>query len=440
MRTNFTFALKASCLAVVASFTGYFSFAQVCTSPKLSFKNPTLYSGVAKQEGAKYKFANVTPGVDAIILLKKIKYGASLVCMDTTNMGYDDAWQPIIDGPTGPVGNKSFIDFEITFQTTAGSSYTYPCLDLSAIDIDGDNVKIREFVTSKDYSSYNTPAGTLMSLLSDSQNGNQGDNEDPSSPGTEGKGPVANRLDIDTTALDVRVNFKYNNKNKIRVTLGAYVDNSNPAASATARYSSLYFKTVSNVISAPLPVTYTSFNAAVNNKTVLLNWITSHEYNSSHFEVERSFDKTSFTTLGLVLDANMVKGDDRTYGFKDNATELQSNSVAYYRLKQVDIDGNFTYSTIIAVRLQAKSGIQMQTSPNPFTEKINVSLSATENTNAEIRLVNLTGQSVISRKLTVTKGFNNIVIDGLGALNSGIYIGQVLMNGVVVDNQKIIKE
>ena len=351
--------------------------------------------------------------------------------MDTTNMGYNDAWQPVIDGPSSPVGNKSYIDFEISFQTTSGSNYSYPCLDLSAIDVDGDNVKIREFVESKDYSSYNMPPVTLMSVLDNLL--------DLLSPGKEGKGPVANRVDIDTSALDVRINFKYQNKDKIRVTLGAYVDNASTAAAATARYSSLYFKQVSNTVATPLPVTYTSFNASVNNKTVLLNWSTSHEFNSNRFEVERSFDKNSFSTLGLVLDAVTTKGEDRNYMYKDNSIELQGKTVAYYRLKQVDIDGRYTYSSIIAVRLQNFEDVQMTVSPNPFAEKIFVRVNANEASSAQIRVTDLAGKIVMTKNADLNKGSNNISIEGLSTLGKGMYVAQVLINGVVADNEKIIK-
>src|SRR6478736_2608672 len=46
-----------------------------------------------------------------------------------------------------------------------------------------------------------------------------------------------------------------------------------------------------------LPVQYLSFDAVVNDKSVLLNWVTANETNNSHFEVERSFDMNNYSTL-----------------------------------------------------------------------------------------------------------------------------------------------
>ena len=61
--------------------------------------------------------------------------------MKNVGLGYFDAWQPIINGPGAPVGNKSWIDWKVTFKTTAGLNYTFSCLAICAIDVDGDNGK-----------------------------------------------------------------------------------------------------------------------------------------------------------------------------------------------------------------------------------------------------------------------------------------------------------
>ncbi len=96
-----------------------------------------------------------------------------------------------------------------------------------------------------------------------------------------------------------------------------------------------------NVI--PLSAKYAEFKALATERSVLLNWTTEQELNNSHFEVERSFDGKTFTNIGIVLDG-FENGNRKYYAFKDNATCLQENSVVYYRLKQVDINGTITYS------------------------------------------------------------------------------------------------
>jgi Secretion system C-terminal sorting domain len=187
-----------------------------------------------------------------------------------------------------------------------------------------------------------------------------------------------------------------------------------------------------------LPVQYLSFDAVVNDKTVSLKWLTTLEVNNSHFEVERSFDMNSYSTVGMVLDG-FENGANKSYQYKDNSAELQGKSIAYYRLKQYDIDGKFTYSKVLAVRLQAKTDAVMQVSPNPFVENVNIRFSATENGTAQLRIISITGQTMLSKQSTITKGYNNIQVADLKGLAAGMYVAQLSMNGVVIDNQRLIK-
>jgi len=190
-----------------------------------------------------------------------------------------------------------------------------------------------------------------------------------------------------------------------------------------------------------LPVTYTSFTGRLADKTVFLDWKTASEINSSHFEVERSFDGTTFKTVGLVLDGFAADNGARFYKFKDNSAELEGKNYAYYRLKQIDKDGKYNYSTVVALGLKssASDAAKLTVSPNPFVEKISVQYNAATNGKAEIRLLNINGQTVISSKANITSGTNNLQVNGLGNLTSGIYVFQLLKDGVVIDNQKIIK-
>ena len=75
-----------------------------CIAPNLKFLSPVLISGTSLSVGAKYKFSNVTPGVDCIVTIVKFNNGAKLITIKNTVDGYPDAWQPTIDGTTGPTG------------------------------------------------------------------------------------------------------------------------------------------------------------------------------------------------------------------------------------------------------------------------------------------------------------------------------------------------
>lgn len=164
-------------------------------SPSLKFANPVLVSGKGLVAGAIYKFPGITAGIDCYITLVKLNCGATLVRMETPNLGYPDAWQPIIGRPSTPAGRKSWIDWEISFKTTAGVPYVYPCLDISAIDVDGDNTRIGEFVESEGHVNITVPNPTLLTIT------NMGNGR------AEALAPVTNRPGIDTSAMDVRIVF-----------------------------------------------------------------------------------------------------------------------------------------------------------------------------------------------------------------------------------------
>ena len=101
-------------------------------------------------------------------------------------------------------------------------------------------------------------------------------------------------------------------------------------------------------VDTPLPVELISFSAGVdNNRQVTLHWSTASETNNSHFSVERSTDGRSFESIGLVA-GNGDSDREISYSFSD------INPVAgrsFYRLRQVDFNGEFEYTEILTVWL-----------------------------------------------------------------------------------------
>ena len=188
----------------------------------------------------------------------------------------------------------------------------------------------------------------------------------------------------------------------------------------------------------PLPVKYFSINAVVANGTVLISWVTDFELNNDHFEVERSFDGVSFETAGLVLDG-FENGIKKSYQFKDLNQSLLSKTVVYYRLKQVDNNGRYIYSDVIVVKLQAKTGVIMQTAPNPFTTTLNIGFTSNEAGKAQINVIDVTGQKVFSEEATLNKGYNALQLKNIGKITPGIYVAQLIINGNMAASQKIIK-
>ena len=396
-----------------------------CISPDLKFANPVLVSGTALSEGAIYKFPNITPGIDCFIKLVKLNGGATLISMETPGQGYGDACQPIIKGPGAPTGNKSWIDWDISFKTRAGANYAFSCLDISAIDVDGDNVSIGEFVESDGQVNYSIPSPTLLTLT------------DMGSGRLEAQATITNRVSIKTMAMDVRIGFLYNGKDNIQLKLGSKVWGA-PGTGATQRLNCIYFKRIAFLNYEVLPVKYISFSAAAFAKKVELNWLTDNEVNVNYFELERSFDGSHFSAIGMIMDG-FDYGSNKNYTMSDHDKVLAGREIAYYRLKQVNMDGTFNYSSVVMVKLQANKGITMQVTPNPFTDNLSVHFKAVASGTGLINMQNVTGEVVAVKNIIFDKGDNIIQIGNLSGLSKGVFAVKVIINGIVADNQKIIK-
>jgi hypothetical protein len=228
------------------------------------------------------------------------------------------------------------------------------------------------------------------------------------------------------------------------VNIGAQIDNNGTTgAIATDRYSSLYFQNIDISLNT-LPVSYSSFNAyAVNNNTVNLSWVTQNETNNDRFEVERSFDELDFQTVGIIFSAEDNSNTSNSYNFNDKLSDLNGHEVAYYRLKQDDIDGNYTYSAIKVVRLDSGAGsvnnISVQVYPNPYMDNINVNFNSNVGRPAVIRMINSAGQVILSQQTAIMQGNNNIQLNNLSSQISGVYFVDAVIDGKVIFSQKVVK-
>jgi Secretion system C-terminal sorting domain len=212
-------------------------------------------------------------------------------------------------------------------------------------------------------------------------------------------------------------------------------------ASGTPVYPSVYKNlTSSNLTTVSSGVVYASIDATANEKSVTVKWVTASEQNNGHFEVERSLDMKAFKMVALILDGFDAEGTGKAYAFKEDAGAVRTGKTVYYRLKQIDTDGKVSYSTILAVRLQSKqANTMMELSPNPLSDNLSVRINSLQNGVAEIRVVSLAGQTLLSKQSTINKGYTNIQVEGLDKLTTGMYLAQLVVNGTVIENQKLIK-
>jgi len=123
------------------------------------------------------------------------------------------------------------------------------------------------------------------------------------------------------------------------------------------------------ITAASLPIELTSFEAQPTKNSILLNWETATETNNDYFILERSVDGKEFTAIGQI-NGHGTTVNRQKYQFED-AEPLSTTN--YYRLKQVDIDGIFTYHKVIQVTLETQKTL-VELFPNPATNHLNLTL------------------------------------------------------------------
>ncbi|MBB6612098.1 T9SS type A sorting domain-containing protein [Pontibacter sp. Tf4] len=168
----------------------------------------------------------------------------------------------------------------------------------------------------------------------------------------------------------------------------------------------------------PLPVELVYFTAVYQNDKVVLQWLTASELNNERFEVERSADGKKFVKIGTVAGKGTSNVANR-YSFTD-ARPL--TGVGHYRLRQVDFDGQTSYSRIVAVNNRAlEKNAVLQAYPNPFEEKLTVTITVPAAEQATLMLYNMQGRQLITRKVTLEKGVTTFDLE-TAQLAQGIYI------------------
>jgi hypothetical protein len=107
------------------------------------------------------------------------------------------------------------------------------------------------------------------------------------------------------------------------------------------------------------------------------------------------------------------------YSYDDNIARVQSG-VYFYRLKMVDLDGNFTYSKVI--RITVKNDLLVFVNPNPFKNTLKVILNSANSDNAILALTDLSGRQLFKTSRPIFPGNNTIEITKVGTLPNETYI------------------
>ncbi len=165
----------------------------------------------------------------------------------------------------------------------------------------------------------------------------------------------------------------------------------------------------SATINTPLPVTLLYFTGKAMHNYNKLSWATASEINSEHFDLQRSADGRIFETVKLIPAAG-----NSSVQVNYESTDSLPFPISYYRLKQIDLDGKFKYSSVIV--LERSSLQQLRIFPNPALELINIQIPETA-LSLQLYIYDLSGNTVMNKTVLA----NGIITVDVAQLPKGMY-------------------
>lgn len=173
----------------------------------------------------------------------------------------------------------------------------------------------------------------------------------------------------------------------------------------------------------PLPITLGEFTGTItNNNSVYLEWKTYSESNSKQFEIERSMDGVNFERITIIAGAGNSTSI-KYYNCTDD--NLPEKNKVYYRLKLVDIDGQYQYSKTLLLKFKAGRFYINSIYPQPASDVIHIDVTnVSATTNCTLSFINLNG-SVVKRSAMVLNKGSSVINVNISSLSKGVYIMKI---------------
>src|SRR5258706_3416648 len=180
----------------------------------------------------------------------------------------------------------------------------------------------------------------------------------------------------------------------------------------------------------PLPISLLYFNAEPNGNKVDVSWATASEINNDFFTVEKSADATDFTPIAEVDGAgNSLSTFDYFYPDYNPV-----HGVSYYRLKQTDFDGQFSYSPVVTVIYSGEYSFNIISAFTGVNSSLNLLFTDDTYEKCSVELYDVPGRIIYKEDITAVRGMNKKEIQ-IPELNQGIYF-VTLSNGKQLQSAK----
>lgn len=200
--------------------------------------------------------------------------------------------------------------------------------------------------------------------------------------------------------------------------MGGTISGTGPYVLTTTVATTSFSPYIAASSTSVLPITLVNFDAVPYENMVNLFWSTASEENNDYFTIERSVDLDSFEEVSRVSGAGTSK-----HLLNYSTIDPQPyRGISYYRLKQTDFDGKYTYSKAVAVKFDEQKKLSFNVFPNP-SDGSSIQLVGTPDLNKEILVVlyDALGNLVYSKVVLFATGSANLAIDAENRLSPGVY-------------------
>lgn len=176
-----------------------------------------------------------------------------------------------------------------------------------------------------------------------------------------------------------------------------------------------------------VPVELSLFTAKYESNSILIRWETLSENSNLGFYVEKSLDSKNWFQIGFV-NGNLTTTEKHDYKFNDQSLFFPS----YYRLRQIDANGDSNLSNIVEINDQQLTNSKMfsidNVYPNPFNPSTNISINLPNNGDVTLKIYSILGELICEYKYSSLNNGKNILTITNNNLSSGTYFFKVFYN------------
>lgn len=186
----------------------------------------------------------------------------------------------------------------------------------------------------------------------------------------------------------------------------------------------------------PLPIELINFSGEIVGEDNLLTWITASEHNNDYFTLERSRDGFDFDEMMQIPGAENSTANIEYSRFDYDPYP----GVVYYRLKQTDYNGIYSYSQTIALNRGLETAIISDLFPNPATQSVNFDVQSPKTGILMLEMYDNSGRIIMRQEYTAHKGSNSFNVD-INDLVKGIY-SIIIKSELFINNEikQLIKQ